>query len=150
MKVILTEEIPSLGSIGAVVEVAPGYGRNYLIPQGKALEATKGNLARFEQQRARLLQQYAKGKAAAQALAERLEQITLTISQRVGESERLYGSVTNVHLAEALAKEGLDIDRKKIDLPEPIKTLGSHTATVKLHPEVKAQLRIEVVAEQAS
>mgnify|MGYP005839310695 CR=1 FL=1 len=149
MKVILTEEIPNLGSIGSVVEVAPGYGRNYLIPQGKALEATKGNIARFEQQRARLLQQYAKGKSAAQALAERLAQITLTISQRVGESERLYGSVTNVHIAEALAKVGVEIDRKKIDMPEPIKTLGSHAAEIKLHPEVRAVVKIEVVPEQA-
>lgn len=149
MKVILTEEIPSLGSIGSVVDVAPGYGRNFLIPQGKAMEATKGNIARFEQQRARLLQQYAKSKGAAQALAERLEQITLTIAQRVGESERLYGSVTNVHIAEALAKAGVEIDRKKIDMPEPIKTLGSHEAVVKLHPEVKAVVKIEVVPEQA-
>jgi len=148
VKVILTEEIPNLGAIGSIVEVAPGYGRNFLIPQGKALEATKGNIARFEQQRARLLQQYAKGKSAAQALAERLEQITLTITQRVGESERLYGSVTNVHIAEALVKEGVEIDRKKIDMPEPIKTLGSHTAVVKLHPEVKAVVKIEVVPEQ--
>lgn len=147
MKVILTEEIPSLGSIGTIVEVAPGYGRNYLIPQGKALEATKGNIARFEQQRARLLQQYAKGKNAAQALAERLAQITLTIAQRVGESERLYGSVTNVHIAEALAQQGIEIDRKKIDMPQPIKTLGSHEVVVKLHPEVKAILKVEVVPE---
>jgi large subunit ribosomal protein L9 len=147
VKVILTEEIPSLGSIGTIVEVAPGYGRNYLIPQGKALEATKGNIARFEQQRARLLQQYAKGKNAAQALAERLAQITLTIAQRVGESERLYGSVTNVHIAEALAQQGIEIDRKKIDMPQPIKTLGSHEVVVKLHPEVKAILKIEVVPE---
>ena len=149
MKVILIEENPSLGTIGSVVEVATGYGRNYLIPQGKALEATKGNIARFEQQRSRLMQQHAKEKDAAQALAGRLEEITLTIPQRVGESDRLYGSVTNVHIAEALAKRGLDIDRKKIDMPEPIKTLGAHEAVVKLHTEVKAIVKIDVVPESA-
>ena len=149
MKIILIEEIPSLGTLGSVVEVASGYGRNYLIPQGKALEATKGNLARFEQQRSRLMQQYAKEKDVAQAFADRLGQITLTISQRVGESDRLYGSVTNVHIAEALAKQGVDIDRKKIDMPEPIKTLGVHEVEIKLHTDVKAILKIEVVPESA-
>jgi large subunit ribosomal protein L9 len=149
MKVILIEEIPSLGALGSVVEVAPGYGRNYLIPQGKALEATKSNIARFEQQRSRLMQQYAKEKDIAQALADRLGEITLSIPQRVGESDRLYGSVTNVHIAEALARQGLDIDRKKIDMPEPIKTLGAHEAVIKLHSEVKAVVKIEVVPESA-
>ncbi|AEB10421.1 50S ribosomal protein L9 [Desulfobacca acetoxidans] len=150
MKVILIDEIPSLGTIGSIVDVTPGYGRNYLIPQGKALEATKGNLARFEQQRARLLAQHAKEIDQAKAMAARLEEITLTIQQRVGESERLYGSVTNVHIAEALAKLGLDIDRKKIDMPEPIKTLGVHEAVIKLHPEVRAAIKIEVQAENTA
>jgi large subunit ribosomal protein L9 len=149
VKVILIEEIPSLGSLGSVVEVAPGYGRNYLIPQGKALEATKGNLARFEQQRSRLMQQYAKAKDNAQAMADRLEEITVTIRQRVGEAEKLYGSVTNVHIAEALAKQGFEIDRKKIDMPEPIKTAGAHEAVVKLHTDVKAVIKIEVVSDSA-
>ena len=149
MKVILIEEMPSLGSLGSVVDVAPGYGRNYLIPQGKALEATKGNLARFEQQRAKLMQQYAKEKDTAQALADRLGEIILIIPQRVGESDRLYGSVTNVHIAEALAKQGFEIDRKKIDMPEPIKTAGTHEAVVKLHTDIKTVIKIEVVSENA-
>jgi len=149
VKVILIEEIPSLGSLGSVVEVAPGYGRNYLIPQGKALEANKGNLARFEQQRSRLMQQYAKEKDNAQSMADRLTEVTLIIAQRVGESDRLYGSVTNVHIAEALAKQGFEIDRKKIDMPEPIKTAGAHEAVVKLHTDVKAVIKIEVVSESA-
>ena len=147
MKVILIAEMPSLGTLGSVVEVAAGYGRNYLIPQGKALEATKSNLVRFEQQRSRIMQQYAKEKDTAQALADRLGEITLTITQRVGESERLYGSVTNVHIAEALAQKGVEIDRKKIDMPEPIKSLGSHEAIIKLHSDVKAIIKIEVVPE---
>ena len=149
MKVILIQEIPALGGLGSVVEVAPGYGRNYLIPQGKALEANKGNLARFEQQRSRLLQQYAKEKDVAQALADRLAEITVTISQRVGESDRLYGSVTNVHIAEALAKKGFDLDRKKIDMPEPIKTVGAHEVEIKLHTDVKAVIKVEVVPDNA-
>jgi large subunit ribosomal protein L9 len=149
VKVILIEEIPSLGALGSVVDVAPGYGRNYLIPQGKALEATKGNLAQFEQQRSRLMQQYAKEKDAAQALADRLGKIILTIPQRVGESDRLYGSVTNVHIADALAQQGFEIDRKKIDMPEPIKTVGAHEAVVKLHMDVKAVIKIKVVPEHA-
>ena len=149
MKIILIEEIPSLGALGSVVDVAPGYGRNYLIPQGKALEATKGNLARFEQQRSRLMQQHAKEKDAAQALADRLGELTLTIPQRVGESDRLYGSVTNVNIAEALAKQGFEIDRKKIDMPEPIKTAGTHEAVVKLHTDIKTVIKIEVVPENA-
>ncbi len=149
MKVILLEKIPNLGDIGAVVEVAPGYGRNFLIPRKKALEANRANLARFEQQRQRLLQQQAKEKDRAAALAERLAQLTVTIAQRVGEAERLYGSVTNVHIAEALARQGVEIDRKKIDLPDPIKTLGTFEVAVKLHPEVTASLKVEVVPETA-
>lgn len=147
MKVILLEKVPGLGEVGAVVEVAPGYGRNYLIPQGKAMEATRANLARVEQQRQRLQQQQAKEKERAQALAARLAELQVTIAQRVGEGERLYGSVTNVHIAEALAKQGIELDRKKIDLPEPIKALGTYEVTVKLHPEVKATLKVEVVPE---
>lgn len=149
MKVILLEKIANLGDIGAVVEVTPGYGRNYLIPQGKALEATRANLARFEQQRQRLLQQQAKERERAAALAARLAELTVTIAQRVGEGDRLYGSVTNVHIAEALAKQGLDLDRKKIDLPEPIKTVGTFEVPVKLHPEVKGMVKVEVVPETA-
>ncbi len=149
MKVILLEKIPNLGEIGAVVEVAPGYGRNYLIPQRKALEATKANITQFEQQRQRLALQQAKEKERAAALAARLAELTLTIAQRVGDSERLYGSVTNVHIAEALARQGLEIDRKKIELPDPIKTLGTFEVPVKLHPEVTASLKVEVVPATA-
>jgi large subunit ribosomal protein L9 len=147
VKVILTEDIPGLGEIGAIVEVARGYGRNYLIPQAKALEATPANIARLEQQRTRREQIMNREKDDALALAGRLEGIEITIPQRVGEKERLYGSVTSSHIAEVLATQGYELDRKKIELPEPIKALGSYEVTVRLHPEVRAAIKVEVVPE---
>ena len=147
MKIILTENVPSLGSAGTVVEVARGYARNFLIPQGKAMEATSGNLARFEVQRVSLLDQADKEKEAALELADRLAEVSLTISQRVGESDRLYGSVTNAVVAQALAEKGFTVDRKQLELSEPIKQLGSYQVTVRLAPEVKAQVQLEVVPE---
>lgn len=149
MKVILLENVASLGPAGAVVEVARGYARNFLIPKGKAQEATPANLARFEAQRARLSQLAAKEKAAAQELAARLAEVVLTIPQRVGEAERLYGSVTNVMIAEALADKGFQLDRKQIELDEPIKKLGTYEVTVRLAPEVKTRLKVEVVPEKS-
>jgi large subunit ribosomal protein L9 len=148
VKVILTEFIPSLGDVGAVVEVRPGYGRNFLIPQGKALLATPGNMAQFEKQRARFQQLQAKEKQEALDLAARLAEVGVTIAQRVGEKDRLYGSVTNIQIAEALAEQGFDLDRKKIDMAEPIKTLGEYAAIIRLHPEVKATVKVTVVPEE--
>ncbi len=150
MKVILTENIPSLGMPGTIVEVARGYARNFLIPQGKALEATPGNLAHFESQRARIMEEVDREKEAAQELAERLGAVSLTIPQRVGESERLYGSVTNATIAQALEEKGFDIDRKQLELEEPIKQLGTYQVTVRLAPGVKTQIQVEVVPEGSS
>ncbi len=147
MKVILTENLPSLGPAGTVVEVNRGYARNFLIPKGKALEATPGNLARFEAQKTRLARQSQKEREAALALAAQLAEVTLTIPQRVGESERLYGSVTNVVIAQALAEKGFTVDRRQVELEEPIKRLGDYLVTVRLAPEVKVQVRVEVVPE---
>lgn len=149
MKVILIENLPALGAAGAVVEVTRGYARNYLIPQGKALEATAGNLARFESQLARITQQTDKEKEAALTLAARLAEVSLTIPQRVGDSERLYGSVTNVVIAQALEDQGFTVDRRQLELDEPIKRLGSYLVSVRLAPEVKVQVRVEVVPETA-
>jgi len=149
VKVILTENLPALGAAGAVVEVTRGYARNYLIPQGKALEATAGNLARFESQVARITQQTDKEKEAALTLAARLAEVSLTIPQRVGDSERLYGSVTNVVIAQALEDQGFTVDRRQLELDEPIKRLGSYLVSVRLAPEVKVQVRVEVVPETA-
>lgn len=147
MKVILTENVPSLGTPGTVVEVARGYARNFLIPKGKAMEANPGNLARFETQKAKIFQAMEREKDAALAFAARLSAVTLTIPQRVGESERLYGSVTNATIAQALENQGFSVDRKQLELDEPIKQLGTYQIAVRLAPEVKAHIQVEVVPE---
>jgi large subunit ribosomal protein L9 len=149
VKIILTSTIPSLGTPGMVVEVARGYARNFLIPQGKAMEANPGNLARFEGQRSKYELQMEREKDAAQSLAARLSEVVLTIAQRVGESERLYGSVTIAVIAQALEEKGFDIERKQLELEEPIKQLGTYQVSVRLSPEVKAQIQVEVVPENA-
>ena len=147
MKVILTANVPSLGAPGAVVEVARGYARNFLIPQGKAMEANPGNLARFESQRAKITQQVEKEKEAATQLAARMGEVSLTIAQRVGESERLYGSVTNAVIAQELEKQGFTVDKKQVELDEPIKQLGTYQVAVRLAPEVKTHIQVAVVPE---
>lgn len=149
MKVILLENVASLGPAGTVVEVARGYARNFLIPKGKAQEATPENLARFEAQRARLSQLALKEKEAARELAARLNEVVVTIAQRVGEGERLYGSVTSTMIAQALADKGFKVDRRQIELEEPIKRLGTYEVTIRLAPEVKARLQVDVVPEKA-
>ncbi|OGP70848.1 MAG: 50S ribosomal protein L9 [Deltaproteobacteria bacterium RBG_13_60_28] len=149
MKVILKENIAALGSAGTVVEVTRGYARNFLIPQGKALEATPGNLALMEQTKVKWVQAADRERDVALALASRLEGVTLTIPQRVGEAERLYGSVTAAMIAAALAVQGLEVDRKQLELAEPIKQLGTYDIPVRLAPEVKAQITVEVVPENA-
>ena len=147
MKVILKENIAALGTIGSVVEVTRGYARNFLIPQGKALEATPGNLALMEQVKAKWVQVVAQEQEEAQALAARLEGVSVTIPQRVGEAERLYGSVTTAMIAAALEAQGLEVDRKQLELEEPIKKLGTYEIPVRLAPEVTAQITVDVVAE---
>ena len=147
MKIILTKDITALGSLGAVVEVARGYARNYLIPQGLAMEATQGNLAQVEKVKAKYAQVQAKEQETALAKVAALEGVSVSISQRVGEGERLYGSVTAAMIVEALAAKGFDIDRKQLDLEEPIKKLGTYAVAVRLAPEVKATITVEVVAE---
>jgi len=149
VKVILTQDVPDLGEVGAVVEVARGYARNYLIPQGKALEATTANLARFEQDKTRLVRQAMREREAAQSLAQRFEGLTLTIAQRVGEADRLYGSVTAAMIAEAILAQGLTVDKKQVELSEPIKTLGTYAVNVRLAPQLKAQVQVKVVPESA-
>jgi len=149
VKVILTEDITPLGAMGAVVEVARGYARNYLIPQGKAMEATSGNLARVERARVKYLEMQAKAREAALAQVAHLEGASVTIAQRVGEEERLYGSVTAAMIAEALENQGFIVDKKQLELEEPIKRLGTYEVTIRLAPEVKGKVTVEVVAENA-
>ena len=147
MKIILTKDVIALGSLGSVVEVARGYARNYLIPQGLAMEATRGNLAQVEQVKARYAELRAKEQEAALANVAQLEGVSVTIVQRVGEGERLYGSVTAAMIITVLEAKGFNIDRKQLDLPEPIKKLGSYQVPVRLTPEVKAEITVAVVAE---
>jgi len=147
VKVILTSNVPSLGTPGAVVEVARGYARNFLIPQGKAMEANPSNLARFETQRAKIMQEAERDKDAAAQLAARLSEVSLTIAQRVGEAERLYGSVTNALIAQELEKKGFTVDKRQVELDEPIKQLGTYQVAVRLAPEVKAHIQVDVVPE---
>jgi len=147
LKIILTKDVTALGVLGSVVEVARGYARNYLIPQGLAMEATRGNLAQVEQVKARYAELRAKEQEAALANVAQLEGVSVTIVQRVGEGERLYGSVTAAMIITALEAKGFNIDRKQLDLPEPIKKLGNYQVPVRLAPEVKAEITVAVVAE---
>ncbi|HZE89891.1 MAG TPA: 50S ribosomal protein L9 [Verrucomicrobiae bacterium] len=147
MRIILREDVEKLGRRGEVVKVAPGYGRNYLLPKGLAYLHTAGNEKRVEQERRFLNVKLAKEKQAAEDLARRISQLSLTIVRKVGENETLYGSVTNGDIGEALEKEGFGIDKRKILLEEPIKTLGIYTVAVRLHADVNAELKVWVVKE---
>jgi len=149
VKVILTEDITPLGVMGAVVEVARGYARNYLIPQGKAMEVTPANLARLELAKKKYVQMQAKEREAAMAQVERLQGVSLTIAQRVAEEERLYGSVTAAMIAEALEGLNFQVNKKQVDLPEPIKKLGAYEVAIRLAPDVKATINVAVVPESA-
>jgi large subunit ribosomal protein L9 len=149
LKVILTEDVTPLGAMGAVVDVARGYARNYLIPQGKAMEATSGNLTRVEKAKAKYLQAQAQAREAAMVQVAHLEGVSVTIAQRVGEEERLYGSVTVGMIAEALADQGVEVDKKQLELAEPIKKLGTYEVIVRMAPEVKGTITVVVVAESA-
>jgi large subunit ribosomal protein L9 len=147
MKIILREDVENLGKRGEVIRVKPGYGRNFLLPKGKAYSYSPGNARKVEVERRILDLRLAKEKAEAEGLASRISQISTTIVRKVGENETLYGSVTNGDIAEALEKEGFSIDKRKILLDEPIKTLGIYTVAVKLHPEVNGELKVWVVKE---
>jgi large subunit ribosomal protein L9 len=148
VQVILLSDQRHLGKRGEVIEVKPGHARNFLLPQGLALEATRGNIKFFEQQRAKFDARHAQEKAAAQTVADQISGLTITIPKRVGETETLYGSVTAGDIAEALEKKGITVDRRRIDLAGGIKRLGDHPVKVELHPEVIAEVTVSVVPEQ--
>jgi len=147
MKVILKADIERLGKVGEVVSVAPGYARNYLMPRKLASEATESNLAGIEIEKKRYAKAQARVRQEAEALAARLGELSLTIRQPAGESDRLFGTVTTMDIAAALEKEGVAIDKRQISVEEPIKTLGIYTVPVKLAPEVTASLKVWVVRE---
>ena len=149
MKVILVETVLSLGKAGDIVQVAAGYGRNFLVPKKLALEATPANLKLLERQRESFLDKASKEKRNAQDLAAKIENLPFTMARPVGENEKLFGSVTSMDLQKILDQQGIAVDRRKIHLPNPIKTLGSFTIPIKLHPEVTAQLKVQVVPAAA-
>ncbi len=145
MKLILRADIDHLGRLGDLVTVKPGYGRNYLVPQGLAMVATKANVKAFEFERKRLQEKMDAIRFAAQELADKLAAVHVVIDVRVGEAGKLYGSVNTVNIAEALKEMGIEVDKRKIVLDDPIRALGDYTLEVKLHPDVKAELRVSVV-----
>lgn len=145
MKLILRADVDNLGRLGDIVAVKPGYGRNYLIPQGLAMTVSDANLKRFENERKKLEAKADSLRAAASELAAKIAACPISIEVRVGEGEKLYGSVTTANIATALEEKGLEIDRKKIILEEPIRALGEFEIPVKLHPDVQAEIKLSVV-----
>ncbi len=145
MKVILKEDVKNLGIIGSVINVANGYGRNYLIPKNLAVEANPKNIKKFEHEKNIILEEAKKVKKTAEELASKLSNITLNIEANAGEEDKLFGSVTNIDIAEAISKYGIEVDKRKIILPdELIKRLGVYNIHIKLHPEVTASVNLEV------
>ena len=147
MEVILREHVDNLGRRGDLVKVADGYARNYLLPRKMALLATEGNKKVIERERVKFDAGEAEEQKLAQAVADRLATVEVQIARKVGETDALFGSVTNADIAEALAGKGFDVDRRTIQLHEPIKKLGEFDVPVKLHREVSVTLKVKVVAE---
>ncbi len=148
MEVILREDISNLGTRGQVVKVAPGYARNFLIPKKLAVTATESNKKIVEQERQSHLRKEAKAQGEAQDLAKLMTGVSVTISQKAGESDQLFGSVTSKDVADALAVKGFTIDRRKIQLDEPIKSLGEFKIPVKLHKDVTTEITLVVAKEE--
>jgi large subunit ribosomal protein L9 len=148
MKVILIEKIESLGTVGDEVNVAKGYGRNYLIPQKKAIVATSKNRKIFERRRGQLEQQLAKDQTTAEVMAEKIRGAVCTIAGKVSEGDRLYGSVSTRDIAEQLKAQGFGVDKKMVMLSEPIKTLGSYIVPIRLYSKIAPEITVRVVPEQ--
>jgi len=146
MKLILRADVDNLGRLGEVVDVKPGYGRNYLIPKGFAMPATESNRKVFEQERKKLQAKMDAVRAEAQTIADKVNYREVFIKVRVGEGDKLYGSVTSQHIVDALAELGVEgLDKKKLVLPEPIRSLGKHQIETRLHPDVSAEITVIVV-----
>ena len=147
MEVILKEDIVNLGKIGEVVRVRDGYARNYLLPRGLVLVANKKNLKTYEHHKKIVADQKQKFLRQAQSAAEQLSAVSLVIPMKVGEEGRLFGSVTNIQIEKALKAKGLDVDRRKIHLTEPIKTAGDHEVPVRLSADLTVPLKVSVVSD---
>jgi len=149
MEVILRQHVDNLGRRGDLVKVADGYARNYLLPRKMALLATSGNKKVIEREKEKFDAQEAEEQKVAQAVADRLANVEIEIARRVGETDTLFGSVTNADVAEALAAKGFDLDRRKVQLHDPIKKLGEFNVPIKLHRDVVVTMKVKVVAEGA-
>lgn len=147
MKVILLEDVPSLGKAGETAKVSDGYGRNFLIPRKKAIFATEKNLKALEHQKTLVRHQMGKAKKDMESVARQIEALSCTFAKNVGESGKLFGSVTSMEIEAYLRENGIEVDRKKIHLEEPIKNIGVFNVPIKLHPEITAQLKVWVVQE---
>ena len=149
MKVILADDVRGLGHRGETVTVKPGYARNFLLPQGFAYEATAANVRRLGEERKKYDEKMLQGKAVAEEAAKKVEGLTVAIAKKAGEGGHLYGSVTASEIADALAAKNIEVDRRRIELAEPIRRLGSHTVHVRLHRDVVATLTVDVQALNA-
>lgn len=147
MKVILKQDVESLGKVGEIVEVKPGYARNYLIPKGMGMAATDKNIHRLQAEQQQSQLKMTKERKNAEKLAEKLNEVSCTATVTVGEEDKVFGSVTTQIIADLLKEKGFDIDRKKIVLDEPIKALGIYTIPIKLHTDVEAKIKLWVVKE---
>jgi large subunit ribosomal protein L9 len=147
MEVILKEDVPKLGSRGDVVKVAEGYGRNFLLPRKLAIEATSANRAVIDQMKAASVRRSAKEKHEAEALAKQFEGLSVSFQRRSGENDQLFGSVTSSDIAEALEKKSFHIDRRKIQLHEPLKAVGEFDVPVRLHKDVSAHIKVLIEKE---
>lgn len=145
MELILLEKIGKLGELGAVVRVRNGYGRNFLVPQGKALPATPANRARFEAERVAFEARQEAIKKGAEELAARIQEVTVTLDRPAGSSDKLFGSVTNGDIASFFQERGIEVPRSTIDVPKPIRTLGEHLVRIRLHPDVVPEIRISII-----
>lgn len=148
MQVILRADVENLGRLGDVVTVKPGYGRNYLLPQGMAMPATKANLKVFELERKKLQAEMDALRSAADELGDRIRKTDITITMRVGENDKLYGSVTSAVIADAFAAQGIEIDRRRVIIDAPIRTIGKFPVRVRLHADVMVEFAITVAAEE--
>ena len=149
MEVILKEDVANLGHRGDVVKVADGYGRNFLLPRKLALQATPANRAVIEQMKAAAARRSAVEKAQAEELVSKLEPVVLSFTRESGENGQLFGSVTSADIAAELATKSFEVDRRKVQLSEPLKSLGDYTVAIRLHREVTAHIKVQVVAEAA-
>jgi len=148
MRIILRQDIESLGNIGEIVNVKPGYARNYLIPHQFAYFATKGAVNKIEQEKKQYLVKMAEVKSNAERLAEKFDELQVTIAMKVGEEGKLYGSVTTQMIAHELSIQGYEVDKRDVTIVDQIKTLGVFQVKIKLHPEVHANLRVWVISEE--